>query len=228
MKTKLCITLSFIFLFLFLTGCTPDMANSFIETFSTKTPALRLDYSIINIEKGTATKCILDIRLPDRISVDKIKQIAEFISENEGSGCSPLFLYYFLPNEKPGIDTAWAYSHFNPQLEVKINGLDLETKATLEAKAPQVNENEMGIWIHAGVLPHKIEIRKMMDAYQMTTVYGDGSGETKTLGIKIVDGEERLYEKPMNSFGDYMVIKNNGNLAFYDNKGFIYELQSEQ
>jgi hypothetical protein len=187
------------------------MANSFIEAFSTRTPEPRLEYSLINIEKGFGTKCIMDIRLPDRISVDKIKQIAEFISENEGLDCSPLYLYYFLPNEKPCIDTAWAYSHFNPQLEVKINGLDLETKATLESNAPQVNENEMGTWIDTGVLSHRIVIRKMMDAYQMTTVYGDGSGETKTLGVKVVDGEERLFEKPMNSFGDYMVIKNNGN-----------------
>jgi len=59
----------------------------------------------------------------------------------------------------------------------------------------------------------------------MTSTYSDGSGETITLGTKDVNGELRLYENPGNSFGDYMVIKSDGSLAFYDSKGLIYKIQ---
>ena len=183
-----------------------------------------VNYTLIDKELGSSTECTLDIRLPNRISEDEIKHIAEYIYENEGADCSPLFIYYFLPDEKPGIDMAWAYSWFNPQLEVKINGMDIETEATLESSIPTADENVIGTWLDTWGLAHTIIIRKINGSYQMTTLYGDGSGETKTLGIEVVNGEERL-TIPDDFFTGYMVIKNNGNLAFYDNQGFIYECQ---
>jgi hypothetical protein len=163
----------------------------------------------------------LDIRLPNRISEDEIKHIAEYINQNEGADCSPLFIYYFLPDEEPGIDGAWAYSWFNPQLEVKINGMNLETEATLEASIPRVDENVIGTWLDTWGLAHTVVIRKVNGVYQMTSQYSDGSGETITLIEKVVNGEERLYEES----GIYMVIENNGNLGVYDNQGLIYECE---
>jgi hypothetical protein len=167
----------------------------------------------------------LDIRLPNRISEDEIKHIAEYIYENEGADCSPLFIYYFLPDEEPGIDGAWAYSWFNPQLEVKINGMDLETEATLEASIPTADDNVIGTWLDTWGIAHTIIIKRQNGSYLMTTLFGDGSGETKTLYVQVVNGEERLSEAPGNYHGAYMVIENNGNLAFYDSQGLIYEDQ---
>ncbi|MCJ7530043.1 MAG: hypothetical protein MUO64_03295 [Anaerolineales bacterium] len=200
---------------------TPNPTDT--EEFTT-TPT---NYSMINKELGSSTKCILHIRLPDRIPEEKIKSLAEYLQENEGKNCFPLYIYYFLPDDVPGTDMAWAYSNFNPELEIKINGLDLETKATLEAIKPSDNENVVGIWLDTGALPHKIVIKKINSSYEMTTTYGDGSGETKILTVKVINDEERLYENPGNYYGDYMVIKSNRNLAFYDNAGLIFELPPE-
>jgi hypothetical protein len=185
------------------------------------------NYTLINKELGSSTKCILDIRLPNRISENEIKSLAKHLHDNEGENCSPLFIFYFLPDEVPGIDMAWAYSHYNPQLEIQINGLDLVTKATLDANKTNEDKNVIGTWLDTGSLSHKIVIKKINNSYEMTTVYGDGSGETKTLGVQVVNGEERLYEDPGNLHGDYVVIKGNGNLAFFDNAGLIYELSPE-
>ncbi len=57
----------------------------------------------------------------------------------------------------------------------------------------------------------------------MTRLYSDGSGETKYLDVISIDSVERLIEYPDSPAGDYMIILDNGNLAFYDNQGFIYE-----
>ena len=57
----------------------------------------------------------------------------------------------------------------------------------------------------------------------MTRLYSDGSGETKHLIVQTVGGTERFIEYLNNPTGDYIVILDNGNLAFYDNEGFIYE-----
>ncbi len=180
-------------------------------------------YTLINKELGSNTKCILDIRLEDRIEEGQIRALAEHLRTAEGANCSPLFIFYFLPGDVPGTDIAWAYSHYNPDLQVNINALDLPTKATLEAAPIGEAEDVVGVWLDTGAVPHKIIIRKINSSYQMTTLFDDGSGSTKTLTVKVVDGEERLYEDIDNSFGDYMVIKKNGYLAYYDNAGFIKE-----
>ena len=49
----------------------------------------------------------------------------------------------------------------------------------------------------------------------------DGSSETVTLTVENVGGEKRLYDMK-NFYGDYMVIEGNGDLAYYDDNGFIY------
>jgi hypothetical protein len=160
--------------------------------------------------------------LPNRISKNNIVPVAEYISQNEGAGCSPLFIFYFLPDETPGIDTAWAYSHFNPQLEVGINGLSLENEATLTLLQPTADKNLIGIWLDTWGLSRNVIIRKVNGEYQMTSQYSDGSGETITLTEKTVDGQERLYDEES---GTYMIIENNGKLGVYDNQGLIYECE---
>lgn len=202
--------------------------NELMATMVAKTlSAPKIDYSLINKETFSSSKCILDIRLNDRITKDEIVILAEHFYRNEGAGCSPLYIFYFLPNDTLGKDSAWAFSHFNPLLEIKINGLEISTKEKLE-NAPSKNIGELiGTWIYTGVLPYRIEIIKISSNYQMTTLFSDGSGESKFLYIKYIDGEERLYENPDNFYGDYMVIRDNRFLAFYDDLGFILELPPE-
>jgi hypothetical protein len=217
---------------LFLASCSIAPSDSPVQTAIAKTQQVQvkklpasLSYSVINMESGSSPKCILDVRIPNLISKDEIKQIAEYIKENEGKYCSPLYIYYFLPDTNPGVDSAWAYSNFNPGLELKINGINLETIATLVSSTPKVGGNVIGIWLDTWGLSRTITITKTNDSYQMTTLYGDGSGETKTLGVQVVNGEERLFENPDNFYGDYMVIMANGKLAFFDKQGFIYDIE---
>lgn len=79
----------------------------------------------------------------------------------------------------------------------------------------------VGVWQDNWITPCTITIKKINGSYQMTRLYSDGSGGTKTLIVKTVGGIERLIEYPDSPAGDYMVIEN-GNLVFYDNEGFIY------
>lgn len=58
----------------------------------------------------------------------------------------------------------------------------------------------------------------------MKEVYSDGSSQTITLDAKVVGGETRLVDIA-NAYGDYMVITSSGKLAFYDNQGFIYDIE---
>ncbi len=82
----------------------------------------------------------------------------------------------------------------------------------------------IGTWLDTWAWTRTIVIKRVNGTYQMTSTYSDGNRETISLGVKVINGEERLYENPGNLYGDYMVIKSNGNLAFYDDQGFIYEI----
>lgn len=123
-----------IFCTIILISCSPfSISNqtTFDEKTSEQSDILKpdIEYSIINIDKGTSAtpnKCIIDIRLSNLIQEEDINQIAKYVKEIEGAKCEPLFIYYFLENNQPGIDSAWAYSNFNPDLEVKINGMTVD------------------------------------------------------------------------------------------------------
>jgi hypothetical protein len=85
------------------------------------------------------------------------------------------------------------------------------------------NKNVVGVWEDDWVLPCTITIEKINGSYKMTRLYKDGSKDSKILSVQVVNGVERLIEYPNSPAGDYMIIRNNGNLAFYDNEGLIYE-----
>ena len=85
-----------------------------------------------------------------------------------------------------------------------------------------VDNYTVGVWLDNWISPCTITIKKINGSYQMTRLYSDGSGETKTLIVQTVGGTQRFIEYPDSPTGDYMVIEN-GNLVFYDNQGFIYE-----
>ena len=126
----------------------------------------------------------------------------------------------------------WPKGHsFNPK-----NVVNIENKATYVEKIdvfflPKVETKQevtqagvdiVGTWIDTQGIPHTIIIRKRSSDYVLEKRFRDGSGSEKVLVVKRVRGEERFYGDPDNPFGDYMVIKKDGRLAFYDNEGFIY------
>ncbi|GAP13037.1 hypothetical protein LARV_00778 [Longilinea arvoryzae] len=119
-KSFLLVTLAFVLL---VTGCTATPTAPTPQVTPTRAPAVKpdIDYSVLNMEIGRAGKCILEIELPDRISEDEVTRMAYYLSENEGKDCAPLFIFYYLPGQERKYELAWAYSHFNPDLQVKIS-----------------------------------------------------------------------------------------------------------
>lgn len=89
----------------------------------TRAPAAKpeVDYVLVDMDFGRGTKCILEVELQAAISEQQITQIAYYLSENEAKDCAPLFIFYYLPGQEQVYEKAWAYSHFDPDLKVKIS-----------------------------------------------------------------------------------------------------------
>jgi hypothetical protein len=70
-----------------------------------------------------------------------------------------------------------------------------------------------------------LTIRKQGSKYSQTLLMSDGSSETGSLSVKVVNGEERLHDDRFDDYyGDYMLIGKDGYLNFYDKQGFIYSV----
>ncbi len=70
-----------------------------------------------------------------------------------------------------------------------------------------------------------LTIRKQDTKYTQTLLMSDGSGDTGSLSVKVVNGETRLHDDRFDDYyGDYMLIEKNGYLSFYDNQGLIYSV----
>jgi hypothetical protein len=131
-KIRSIVLLSLI-VFVLLAGCATNQTVSTSEVVSTETIATAIpptvtpvskpdiDYTILKMEIGTAAKCVMSIRLPDRISADELEHLSYYFFQNEGQGCTPLYVYYFLPDGEVEYELAWAYSQFNPDLILTIN-----------------------------------------------------------------------------------------------------------
>lgn len=83
------------------------------------------------------------------------------------------------------------------------------------------NENIIGAWLVGDYMQYLIIIKYENSNYYYHSLFEDGSGETKILTEKIINNETRLYENINNYYGDYMVIRENKALAFYDKEGLI-------
>lgn len=122
MKTRSILLLSLIFTLL-LAGCASGQPAAATGSQATATAVSKpeIEYQILGMEIGRTAKCVMNIRLPEKITEGEIEHLARYFLENEGRGCSPLFIFYYLPGDEVLYESAWAYSHFNPELEIKIS-----------------------------------------------------------------------------------------------------------
>lgn len=119
------------------------------------------------------------------------------------------------------------YQYENQDLYINRVAWNPQYTSSSIVSNPSTSTTVLGVWNDTwGGINRKITISKIGEDYQLKEVYSDGSHQTITLGVKIVGDETRLYEI-INAYGDYMVIKANGNLAFYDDQGFIFEIKPE-
>jgi hypothetical protein len=67
-----------------------------------------------------------------------------------------------------------------------------------------------------------LTIRRQGSKYTQKLVMSDGSSAIDDLAVISEGSEIKLTDRPGNSFGDYMVIDQDGWLIFYDKQGYIY------
>jgi hypothetical protein len=176
-----------------------------------------VSYSIIDTDIIPGIKRSLDVRLNKKVSEDVLRAIALKLKSNDSQQYDRTFIVYYLPGTT--IDAgAWATTHFDPTLVVRILGFTVQEEQALATEPAPTGRQVIGIWMDE---PFGLQI----------TIYLEGG--TLYMGWKAKDGsglEEELLEKPSplgqrfetkggSSFGDHWIIDPDGNLQILGSLG---------
>ena len=122
---------------------------------------------------------------------------------------------------------AWATSHFNPNLDVKILGTTIEEEKALTNGPKNLSGEIIGEWLDESPFTGaKYTLIKKNEKIIMVRKFKDGSGSGKEMIQKNQSGKLRFEEKEGNDFGEYYLIERNGDLGAYDSDGFIGKMRS--
>ena len=178
-------------------------------------------FSILSDTSMGNTKRSVDVRLKSKVSEDELEKYAQTIKDNGKASYTRTFISYYLPDMNVG-SGAWATTHFNPDLDVKVLGLSLKGEQKFD-ETPKDNSREVvGIWFdERPYVGAKITIYKKESKLFIDTVYKDGSGSTEQLKESNVGQSRRLEKLEKSSFGEYWMLTNGGELEIYDNDGLI-------
>lgn len=212
---------------LFISGCAPDINAhdiNYEQDIITKANKILAEYNLEGGVQVAYAKYIVD--------GDKVYDLIVTSDQFETKSMHDKKLIFISFYDMNANDF---YSYY--QLDVSIvsqgnkyellNGELWKNGEQLSTSAPSTNSGSrvLGMWNNKYDLNcHDIVIKIIGSSYQMTTTCDDGSSDTKTLNVEVVNGEQRLVEFAGNPYGDYMVIETNGYLAFYDNQGLIYKV----
>ena len=182
-------------------------------------------YTVIEKSNLGSIKGSIDIRLEKKVTKEFLHKLALNLRNAEPRKYDRLFITYYLPGMIPG-SGAWATSHFNPNLVVKILGTTIEEEKALRSGSEDSVGEIIGEWLdESPYVGAKYTFLKRNGKIFMIRKFKDGSGSEKEMIQKRQSGRLRFEEKGGNDFGEYYLIERNGNLSVYDNAGLINKMK---
>ena len=185
-----------------------------------------VNYTVIEKTNLGTVKGSIVIRLEKKVTRDLLHKLALNLKEAQPRKYDRLFIEYYLPGMTPG-SGAWATSHFNPNLEVRILGTTIEEEKALKARPKESSDEIIGEWLdESPYVGAKYTLMKKNGKIIMVRKFKDGSGSEKEMIQKKHSGKIRFEEKEGNDFGEYYLIERNGNLGAYDSAGLISTMRA--
>lgn len=174
-------------------------------------------YRIIKDEHLRNIKRSVDVRLPRAIGDADLERFAREIYAKD-PGYDRTFIVWLLPGMEPGAG-AWATTHFNPTLEVRVLGLSVEDSQSLITHAREQSGVE-GRWLdQSPYIGGTILLRLIDGRLVVIHRFKDGSELQREVRHRRVGDARRL--DPIEDAGEYYVIRANGVLEMHDEEGLI-------
>lgn len=178
-------------------------------------------YSIIDSDTYLDYKRSLDVRLNKKVSEETLRAIALKLKSQDPRSYERTFICYYLPEMKVGAG-AWATTHFNPDLEVRIQGLTAEQEEALKRQPADPSREVIGSWLdESPFIGSRITIFRQNGRLFMENAYKDGSSGKKEIVERLSGKDRRFQGKEGSSVGEFYLIDSQGNLQMWDEEGII-------
>ncbi|WP_027003035.1 hypothetical protein [Hugenholtzia roseola] len=164
---------------------------------------------IISTDFFMNIKASFGVRLPYRVDKTQLEKIANDI-KSQHPGYEKYFITYHLPGENAE-SVAWATTHFDPTLAVKILGLTSEEYEELRNSKVDVKGKIVGKWFIDSGMTSRILIISEDNKNQFieTTRFKDGSISE----IKLTKKDNKYLYK--NALGEYLKVEEDGRLSLH-------------
>ncbi len=180
-----------------------------------------VSYSIIDSDTFLDYKRSLDVRLNEKVSKEILRAIALKLKSQDSRNYERTFICYYLPNMEVGAG-AWATTHFNPNLDVRIQGLTAEQEEILKQQPDDPSREVIGGWLdESPFIGSRITIFRQNGKLFIENTYKDGSSGKKEIVEKLAGKDRTFRKKEGSSVGEFYLIDNQGNLQMWDEEGII-------
>ncbi|MFH1374955.1 MAG: hypothetical protein ABII79_14320 [bacterium] len=163
----------------------------------------------------------LEVQLNKKVSEETFRAIALELKSRDSQDYDRTFITYYLPGMRVGTG-AWATTHFDPDLEVRILGLTAEEETRLATEPAPANRKVIGRWLdESPYVGSRITIFREGGKLYIEQKFKDGSSLKMELLEKRSPLGRRFDKLEGSSTGDHWVIDSHGNLQMRDNDGLI-------
>ncbi len=175
-------------------------------------------YSIVSSHVVPGIKRSLDVRLNKKVSKETLHALALELKSQDSRTYERTFIAYYLPDMK--VDAgAWATTHFNTGLEVRILRITLEQEQALKQQPNDPSREIIGSWLQERGFANRITIFRKDGKLFMENKYTDGSAGTAELVETSSPRGRRFDYNPDRGNGEYYLINSKGDLQQWDQDG---------
>ncbi len=178
-----------------------------------------INYQIRSDDKKRDIKRVVEIELPQRVTDEQLRNIADKIKNDDMSQYQRTFILFFIPEIK---NSAWATVSFDPDFKLQMIG---STKAEHDnlASKPIVNSGKtIGKWNANWGYEYKIIIEEKNGKVFEQNIYADRQQPPKELNIIDVNGQKAYQDETGKDHGEYYIINKDGDLEFWSKNGNYY------
>lgn len=181
------------------------------------------NYSIINIRTNNKIKCVVSVRISEKLTATQLKSIAEKIKTEINPKSNYVYIAFLLPEMQDG-NGAWASADFEPNLSIRFFGQSLEDEIQINKSVSKIKGDNIGIWSDPEI-PGDVAYRIRKDEVNGLIIEVISTSDPKpselTTSLKMVKKNGKTIFKDLDHTGQYYLLEKNGDLSVYDNEGFV-------
>lgn len=192
-----------------------------VATKTISEPKDEVHYTILNEEVNGDIKRVVEIQLDERISENKVSEIANKIKAADKKKYERTFVLFFLE----GVDRsggAWATATFDPDLKIKVIGSSKISHEALQNKEIVSDGKLLGTWDADWGFEYKMVFEEKDGKLFKREVFSDSESKLEEIKKVMIDGREVYQDESGEDHGEYYIINKNGDLEFWSKNGNYY------